>query len=30
MASTDDAFGLIIGRARAREKAFLEATETDG
>ena len=30
MASTDDAFGLIIGRARAREKAFLEATEQMG
>jgi len=27
MASTDDAFALIIGRARAREKAFLEAVE---
>jgi hypothetical protein len=27
MAATDDAFGLIIGRARAREKAFLEAAE---
>ncbi len=27
MQSTDDAFGLIIGRARAREKAFLKATE---
>ena len=27
MASTDDAFALIIGRARAREKAFLEAAE---
>jgi hypothetical protein len=27
MASTDDAFGLIIGRARAREKAFLKAAE---
>ena len=27
MAATDDAFGLIIGRARAREKAFLQAAE---
>jgi len=27
MASTDDAFSLLIGRARAREKAFLEAAE---
>ena len=27
MAATDDAFGLIIGRARAREKAFLKAYE---
>ena len=27
MASTDDAFALIIGRARAREKAFLAAAE---
>ena len=27
MASTDDAFALIIGRARAREKAFLKAAE---
>ena len=27
MASTDDAFSLIVGRARAREKAFLEAAE---
>ena len=27
MASTDDAFALIIGRARAREKAFLQAAE---
>ena len=27
MASTDDAFSLIIGRARAREKAFLSAAE---
>tara|TARA_B100001057_G_scaffold380490_1_gene386190 strand:+ start:7086 stop:11015 length:3930 start_codon:yes stop_codon:yes gene_type:complete len=27
MASTDDAFTLIIGRARAREKAFLQAAE---
>ena len=27
MAATDEAFGLIIGRARAREKAFLEAAE---
>ena len=27
MASTDDAFSLIIGRARAREKAFLEAAD---
>ena len=27
MAATDDAFGLIIGRARAREKAFLKAAE---
>jgi len=27
MAATDDAFGLIIGRARAREKAFLRAAE---
>ena len=27
MASTDDAFSLIIGRARAREKAFLAAAE---
>ena len=27
MASTDDAFSLIIGRARAREKAFLKAAE---
>ena len=30
MAATDDSFGLIIGRARAREKAFLEATEQMG
>ena len=28
MAATDDAFGLLIGRARAREKAFLQAAET--
>tara|TARA_B100000287_G_scaffold117147_1_gene109106 strand:- start:2353 stop:6015 length:3663 start_codon:yes stop_codon:yes gene_type:complete len=27
MASTDDAFALIIGRARAREKAFLKAAD---
>ena len=27
MAATDDAFGLIIGRARAREKAFLKAAD---
>ncbi len=27
MQATDDAFGLIIGRARAREKAFLKAAE---
>jgi len=27
MQATDDAFGLIIGRARAREKAFIRATE---
>ena len=27
MASTDDAFALIIGRARARERAFLAAAE---
>ena len=27
MASTDDAFGLLIGRARAREKAFLKAAD---
>ena len=27
MASTDDAVSLIIGRARAREKAFLSAAE---
>ena len=27
MASTDDAFALIIGRARAREKAFLQAAD---
>ena len=27
MAATDDAFGLIIGRARSREKAFLQAAE---
>ena len=27
MAATDDAFGLIIGRARAREKAFLKAMD---
>ena len=27
MASTDDAFALIIGRARAREKAFLAAAD---
>lgn len=27
MASTDDAFGLIIGRAKSREKAFLKAAE---
>ena len=27
MQATDDAFGLIIGRARAREKAFIKATE---
>ena len=27
MASTDDAFSLIIGRARAREKAFLAAAD---
>jgi len=27
MASTDDAFTLLIGRARAREKAFLQAAE---
>ena len=26
MASTDDAFALIIGRARAREKAFLSCS----
>ena len=26
MASTDDAFALIIGRARAREKAFLKSS----
>ena len=27
MAATDDAFGLLIGRARAREKAFLKAAD---
>ena len=27
MAATDDAFGLIIGRARAREQAFLKAMD---
>ena len=27
MASTDDAFALVIGRARAREKAFLKAAD---
>ena len=30
MASTDDAFSLIIGRSNAREKAFLEAAEKLG
>ncbi len=27
MAATDDAFGLLVGRARAREKAFMDAAE---
>ena len=27
MAATDDAFGLMVGRARAREKAFMDAAE---
>jgi len=30
MAATDDTFNLMIGRARAREKAFLAATEKMG
>ena len=30
MASTDDAFGLIIGRSKARESAFLEAAAKMG
>ena len=30
MAATDDAFGLMIGRARAREKAFMAAADKFG